>query len=281
MRMFKKYFSCVKKSFVAIVLATMCVVPFFGNSMVKASAASYPSLVIHTSRLTKSEGSGTYAGDVKIEVSLSSSKDIFAAGIVATIGNGMSFRRDEYGDAVCGNDLRYEQSSSGSQTQCFAGYDTSSKIKSRILTIYAYSNNSLNSVNGTISIKIDSLTSASSGDVQLSNVGVHSDIPLCLNPTISYMLGDVNGDNRVDSKDSVCILSVLDNKNVSSVSVYKVANELYSWFPQAKAAEVADANLDKYINKSDANAILSYYSSSMAGVYKGNIGKNFYTVRVV
>ena len=65
------------------------------------------------------------------------------------------------------------------------------------------------------------------------------------------------------------------------VSVYEVANNLLSWFPQAKAAEAVDANADKIISYADSDAILDYYAKYIVNNYTGNIGKNFYTIKAV
>ncbi len=282
--MFKKYFSCVRKSFVAIVLAVMCVVPFFGNSMVKASAVSYPSLVIHTSRLTKSEVSGTYAGDVKIEVSLSSPCNVAECGITVVLGNGLAFRQTSGGNPACSTSFSsMGRKLVGSQSASVAGIasDSDGIVVTNLFSFYAYKTGSLNSNNGTVSVKVSSL-SGKSGDIKLSNVKVDDDnSTVNINPSTGYVLGDVNGDNRVNSKDSVKILSALNSKRVSTVSVYKLANDLSSWFPQAKAAEAVDANGDKYVNSADSDAILDYYAANMSHAYTGNIGKNFYTIKAV
>ncbi len=281
MKMFKKYFSCIKKSFVAMVLAAMCVVPLFGNSMVKASAASYPSLVIHTSRLTKSEVSGTYAGDVKIEVSLSSPRAVTSLGLKVQIGNGLGFRTNG-SSVVCKGPFSYTQSRSGSNILAITSAQTDSSYGTSLVTFYAYKTSSLNSYNGTVSVGVMVLTDNDYNDIKLSNVEVGSNKPpISITPSTGYKLGDANGDNSVDSKDATVIKRVLQDKVMSMVSVYEVANNLLSWFPQAKAAEAVDANADKIISYADSDAILDYYAKYIVNNYTGNIGKNFYTIKAV
>ncbi len=279
--MFKRYFSCIKKSFVAIVLAAMCVVPFFGNSMVKASAASYPSLVIHTSRLTKSEISGTYAGDVKIEVSLSSPRAVTSLGLKVQIGNGLSFRTNG-SSVVCKGPFSYTQSRSGSDILAITSAKTEGSYDTSLVTLYAYKTSSLNSYNGTVSVGVRMLTDNNFNDIKLSNVEVGNESSQTnVTSSTGYKLGDANGDNSVDSKDATVIKRTLQSKVMSMVSVYEVANNLSSWFPQAKAAEAVDANTDKIISYADSDAILDYYAKYIADTYTGNIGKSFYTIKAV
>lgn len=279
--MFKRYFSCIKKSFVAMVLAAMCVVPFFGNSMVKASAASYPSLVIHTSRLTKSEISGTYAGDVKIEVSLSSPRAVTSLGLKVQIGNGLSFRTNG-SSVVCKGPFSYTQSRSGSDILAITSAKTEGSYDTSLVTLYAYKTSSLNSYNGTVSVGVRMLTDNNFNDIKLSNVEVGNESSQTnVTSSTGYKLGDANGDNSVDSKDATVIKRTLQSKVMSMVSVYEVANNLSSWFPQAKAAEAVDANTDKIISYADSDAILDYYAKYIADTYTGNIGKSFYTIKAV
>ncbi|MDD6084540.1 MAG: dockerin type I domain-containing protein [Oscillospiraceae bacterium] len=282
--MFKKYFSCIKKSFVAFVLAAMCVVPLFGNSMVKASAASYPSLVIHTSRLTKSEVSGTYAGDVKIEVSLSSPRAVTSIGLKVQIGNGLGFRTNSSGNVICRGPFTFSQNRTSSNSLGVAGAGSGSGDSSDtvIVTLYAYKTNSLNSYNGTVSVGVRMLADNNGNSIKLSNVEVgNENSQTNVTSSTGYKLGDVNGDNSVDSKDATVIKRTLQSKVMSMISVYEVANNLSSWFPQAKAAEAVDANADKIVSYADSDAILDYYAKYIADTYTGNIGKSFYTIKAV
>lgn len=284
--MFKKCFSCVKKSFVALVLAAMCVVPFFGNSMVKASAASYPSLVIHTSRLTKPEVSGTYAGDVKIEVSLSSPRVVTSIGLKVQIGNGLGFRTNSSGNVICRGPFTFSLKRTSSNGLGIAGAgsgDSSDTVPDTVIvTLYAYKTNSLNSYNGTVSVGVKMLDDNNGNSIKLSNVEVGNESSQTnVTSSTGYKLGDANGDNSVDSKDATVIKRTLQSKVMSMVSVYEVANNLSSWFPQAKAAEAVDANADKIVSYADSDAILDYYAKYIADTYTGNVGKSFYTIKAV
>ena len=249
--------------------------------MVKASAASYPSLVIHTSRLTKSEGSGTYAGDVKIEVSLSSPRAVTSLGLKIQIGSGLGFRTNG-SSVVCKGPFSYTQSRDGSDVLALTDAKIKGSSDTSLVTLYAYKTNSLNSYNGTVSVGVMVLTDNDYNDIKLSNVEVGSNKPpISITPSTGYKLGDANGDNSVDSKDATVIKRVLQDKVMSMVSVYEVANNLSSWFPQAKAAEAVDANADKIISYADSDAILDYYAKYIVNNYTGNIGKNFYTIKAV
>ena len=151
-----------------------------------------------------------------------------------------------------------------------------------MVTLYAYKTSSLNSYNGTVSVGVRMLTDNNFNDIKLSNVEVGNESSQTnVTSSTGYKLGDANGDNSVDSKDATVIKRTLQSKVMSMVSVYEVANNLSSWFPQAKAAEAVDANTDKIISYADSDAILDYYAKYIADTYTGNIGKSFYTIKAV
>lgn len=118
------------------------------------------------------------------------------------------------------------------------------------------------------------LADANGMDIQVSNM------QFITTKSTYYKLGDVNNDGYINTKDSVAILNALESHGLSnsSISVYSVANNLKNWFPYARAAEVADTNIDTYISKEDANVITRSYASIMANTYRGNLGKQYYTI---
>lgn len=97
------------------------------------------------------------------------------------------------------------------------------------------------------------------------------------NAKTAYMLGDANGDFRVDGNDCYEILNELNEHQTTMVSVVYVQNNLAKWFPDAVCAAALDANQDGYITETDANLILEHYASTGSGNGGiGNIGKIYY-----
>lgn len=74
---------------------------------------------------------------------------------------------------------------------------------------------------------------------------------------IDQLIGDVNGDSKIDSKDSVVILKAYAS------SIVGTKNELDS--------SIADVNEDGSIDSKDAVKILKYYASSLVGEVPASI----------
>lgn len=277
----KNIISSFKKLIVIAVLAITCIVPISSGSVIKASAATNPSLIIKTSRVVTSPKSGVYSGDVKIEIKLSRAVTVAGMGFTVTVGNGLNFRKNGT-TVICDNSFSCAQDSINFKSQVFVGSNPNGVSNTTLLTVYAYKSSSLNSSNGTVSVAANLLSGVDGSNINLSNVTVgNTSSTTSINPSTGYVLGDANGDGSVDSKDSVYLHNVLKDKGISSISVYTVANNLSSYFPKAKAAEAVDANVDKAINKNDSDTILNYYAATLANSYSGNVGKYFYTVKVV
>lgn len=72
----------------------------------------------------------------------------------------------------------------------------------------------------------------------------------------TQLVGDLNNDNSIDSKDAVIVLKDYAQALVSGSSAFKAAG---------------DVNKDGKEDSKDAVKILRYYAETLAGVYKGNI----------
>lgn len=72
-----------------------------------------------------------------------------------------------------------------------------------------------------------------------------------------YIVGDADGDGRVDASDASCILTAIENHPTYSVKV--IQNTFNNYFPGAKASAAPDANQNGYINNTDAEKIMDYY----------------------
>lgn len=86
-----------------------------------------------------------------------------------------------------------------------------------------------------------------------------------------YIIGDANGDHRVDARDCSEILSGIDGDGV--LSVYEIRNSYKDIFTKAESPAAPDADQNGYINKKDSDDVLHYYASHQSGsTYEGSIG---------
>lgn len=275
MFLFKK----IKCIVIASVLSLAILISFSSGSSITANAASR-TLNIITSRVEKDipnqyTARNVKKGDVKVTLRLSSPADIATFGIGVELGNGLDFVLESDNEVSCERTLGDMSSNKANQkTIFFTTAQQKGKTLSDILIIYVRKNSNLNATNGTIKISSNVLADANGIDIQVSNM------QFITTKSAYYKLGDVNNDGYINTKDSVAILNALESHGLSnsSISVYKVANNLKDWFPYARAAEVADTNADTYISKEDANVITKSYASIMANTYKGNLGKQYYTI---
>lgn len=85
----------------------------------------------------------------------------------------------------------------------------------------------------------------------------------------SYMIGDVDQDNRIDASDASTILhavSVYEDAFNDDVLPVNYANaHLSTYFPKASRAESADANKNDSITEKDASLVLQYYANASTG----------------
>lgn len=89
----------------------------------------------------------------------------------------------------------------------------------------------------------------------------------------SCVIGDANGDAKVNSSDAVLI------KQKGNLSVKTINANMSYYFPKIKIVRQVDVNDDGYVNSTDATQILDYYACDIANnVYKNNleIGKRYY-----
>lgn len=89
-----------------------------------------------------------------------------------------------------------------------------------------------------------------------------------------YTLGDMDNDGLIEISDASDVLSIVSANSNNSMSVATLNNKLQSnattpinWcerFPNLICAEVADVDLDNFVEEEDANKILEYYSNASA-----------------
>lgn len=102
---------------------------------------------------------------------------------------------------------------------------------------------------------------------------VYANTQICTDATtqITYMLGDVDGDNAITINDAYLtnlLLSDLDRTSMTTSylnSQLLTNSTIQSGYPNLLCAEVCDVNFSGTINSTDASQILSYYSATAAG----------------
>ncbi|MBQ8297932.1 MAG: hypothetical protein IJX77_09130 [Ruminococcus sp.] len=87
-----------------------------------------------------------------------------------------------------------------------------------------------------------------------------------------FIVGDADGNGSVNSLDASEVLGATSGG--TSLVVDTIAPFHTDYFPKAICAGAPDANQDGYINSTDADDILDYYSAVAVGnTYSGNVGK--------
>ena len=163
-------------------------------------------------------------------------------------------------------------------------YATMSEVKDCLygnysITTFVRKNSNYSENNSDIACGVMSCTSKSGNmkySIPVENVTIGESTS---NPT-PYMLGDVNGDNKVDLIDATDAWTTICEHNLQETGKYPVSfvnSHLDDWFPNAICAEAGDANQDSFISRTDSDMILTYYAeSSVNNVTEDEIGEMFF-----
>ena len=235
---------------------------------IATSAMSIASTTLSASAATVgSYISTTKKGDViKVDINLNSEIYLSSFTVGITVSDGFSF----YGNkANASSPLGQCITSINGNTLSITNASNSDvKVKNGVISFSIKTKDNLNSTNNKITYNVV-LATSSSGDVQIAGMTNSS-------MSVNYNRGDANGDKKIDSKDSVCILNALNNNMVNAVSIdWLNHGHLSEWFPNITTAEAADANADGFVKKNDSDLILDAYSKMISNTYKGNVGKTY------
>lgn len=152
--------------------------------------------------------------------------------------------------------------------------DTNFNYNGKFLSLYFRKSSSYSSSNSYANVEFisgDLLSQYDSRGNETSFVSTVDDTQMLR--AEQYVTGDSTGNGYVDARDASKILNVV---NTSSISVLSIKNTYQNsnLFPDAKSAAAPDADQNGFINRTDSNAIMDYYSAISVGqTYTGNIGK--------
>lgn len=263
----------VKTLFVTLVVALTCIVPLFSYSGIKANAASaslYLTSTEYKSGTSFKNGNNTY----------NVTETIY--GISLRIKNNPGFASTALKISFTNCSL-YKSSSNiwfidGMISSPTKIYDSSEKT----LTLVSGSGSEIEGngtlytffvkKTGTANIKVQALTFADSSGTDITGIAGTSK-SIGTTTSNSCKVGDVNGDNAVDSKDATALAVGIKGKysidistsTSSYISTTTMNSSLSSVFPKAKYVEQLDTIVDKKINNDDYKEILEYYADKIAG----------------
>jgi len=135
----------------------------------------------------------------------------------------------------------------------------------RFFTIYFRKiSTSLTEVMPLVSLYVDKLNAKVNGTLEQIQIPVPCDCDVSF-----ALLGDINGDGKVDSVDAMLLNQVLADAG----SITETQWSTYSGrFPNVVCFAQVDANKDSIITSADSSEILDYYSHILLGTYDGPAG---------
>mgnify|MGYP001630182287 FL=1 len=130
--------------------------------------------------------------------------------------------------------------------------------------------------NHTFHIGITQYNSPNEPDAYFSNtdgVTVPNDATIEVSPSQSVKLGDVDGNNKIDTTDLYYIMEMTERTSSKKVSTTYLDQQLkiktsewYKNYPFLKCAAVADIDHDTVIQKADSDALMQYIAEAGAKV---------------
>ncbi|MBP3309298.1 MAG: hypothetical protein J6L05_00590 [Ruminococcus sp.] len=252
------------KKFLSMFLGTAMAITPCAISSIGASAAStekiYADIVY--------EDDGTIEANIIFE----NMPELASGGFFVTIGDGWEFDIDDFGEHYEPY-VRQHASFTSSQVndkKLFFTFTTSHNYNMNGTVISVHLKKAANNTPNNSTVNVDVVLLS---DIENSNPIYEMTNPIMLSAH-EYMIGDTNGDNKVDARDSSFLLYVLDVNNNQPLYVNNIKNNHTTYFPNAKCAAAADVDKDGIISTVDSSLIRAYYADIMSEIpYNGIIGK--------
>ncbi|GEM_PF-1831668 len=223
-------------------------------------------------------------GDIRADVVMENMPEISSGSFYVALDEGLRFTKDTEGyDNEILNSLR--------------GASTAYNIISDNLAVFSFSNQSDRNLNGHIvgfyvertqfnnpynsTGKIDFKSSRNtfgfllgidSGFMYYPEDGLGSVNTPDMLESNEYLVGDVDGDGRINASDTSHVLRQV--QVYSEIKISDFNGNYNDAIADLRGAYAADVNKDGYITQADADLILRYYTLMMSGKpYDGEIGK--------
>lgn len=236
---------------------------------------------IHYVNETFVDGRDTiYEGYSRIDVMFENFDEIIEYGIHIQLGDGYEPVMNYFGDAVCCDvytnyNLKINSYNAAENSVFFtiATHDDylftneEDYLNGCFFSIYVKKTNEYSSSNATANVVFTNTDYIlkSNGSYYVSPT---DDTEIDVSEMLSsneYIVGDVNGDGRVNTSDASAIFSGISQHNNAPFSVNTINSSFRTWFPNSTCAASPDANEDDIINSSDADDIMEYFGEISSG----------------
>jgi len=218
-------------------------------------------------------GTNVQKGDVYVDIDFRGFEGITSLGLSLEVGSGLDFMYDRFDNPLYKTFNNINRGSvslwDGNQRKIFwTTAHAENQDNGTYFRIYLRPNGNYSPETATVKLDVDLLTGKNKDGGSVTYIDYRA--PGTMLQANEYVIGDTNGDGRVDATDASDVLRALsDNGNIPlyirNGNPYYTESRYTNWFPNAVCMDAPDADQSEIINRKDADDIMNYYGNISSG----------------